>query len=422
MRPPGETLPLSYPTAANRYLQHPAMSNPVSLDPANPGVGKQMMLDWLRIHYPKRVMQPHLFPPPKNPSLTKLGVTQSGSNAASSNSEADGSQPVTDCSGPGLQDQKSLVSETRRSRMPSKLVSAETVHLGKRSVSFEGKPQSKKRIAKGVRAVQPSIVHTLKQPKKQVVDDGGDAEAPKALEASASRILNISPYIPKSGKPYLNPKAFLDNNQNNLQLAHPTPPAKSNLEETYEKLIDVQSDVNVLPSTEAIESDRDLMTFSQGDVFKTENIMTGSEICPITNHGKQLTGVDVFLRERQQHNKLFALEETVAILTRKVDTAKKLASEVLAGQAKVKSQAQFATDSALHELQESMVFLEKKISAFDDVKDQVTSLQFEVSRLRARLDKAHDELQTQEEIITKLMSLQETSDNEESGDDEESDL
>lgn len=32
------------------------MSNPVALNPDAPGVGKQMMLDWLRIHFPKRAI------------------------------------------------------------------------------------------------------------------------------------------------------------------------------------------------------------------------------------------------------------------------------------------------------------------------------------------------------------------------------
>ena len=90
-----------------------------------------------------------VFPKPKNPSSTKLGVTQSGSNTATRNSEAAGSRLVTDCSGSGLLDQQSLPSQNRRSRMPSKLSLAETGHLGKRSVSFEDKPQAKRRVAKG---------------------------------------------------------------------------------------------------------------------------------------------------------------------------------------------------------------------------------------------------------------------------------
>lgn len=63
-----------------------------------------------------------------------------------------------------------------------------------------------------------------------------------------------------------------------------------------------------------------------------------------------------------------------------------------------------------------MKFLEEKISAFDAVKDRVTSLEGEVSRIHAQLDQVNGELQTQEEIIEKLMRL-DADNSEESSDD-----
>lgn len=163
---------------------------------------------------------------------------------------------------------------------------------------------------------------------KKKVSGDGPVEEPEApgVSSADSPILNVSLYIPNSGKPYFNPKIFSEYDQNTLKLACPTTQAKSNLGDTSENLIDVQSDANVVPSTSAIGSVCDLMSFSQGDVFETENIskmtslptsnqciriwnvsfrcvVTGREICPIITSGKQLTGVDVFLHERQKEDK-----------------------------------------------------------------------------------------------------------------------
>lgn len=78
-----------------------------------------------------------VFPKLKSPSLVHFPVTQSGSHTATRKSDTEGSQSVTDADGPGLQDQQLAHPATRRSKMPSNLVSAQPVILGKRSLSFE---------------------------------------------------------------------------------------------------------------------------------------------------------------------------------------------------------------------------------------------------------------------------------------------
>ncbi|EGG02564.1 uncharacterized protein MELLADRAFT_91307 [Melampsora larici-populina 98AG31] len=397
-----------------------------TLDPDAPGVGKQTMLDWLRINHPmetirtglnkgeiaqivRRVqpetnhIQHHVstttsLPEPSDLKPTKAGIRISKKNrhethisSSSTVCSASIQQPLTD---PQLASKRKL-----------EIVPGGKVHLGKRSVSGETNRQSKKRVLSGTQSVVNSTDDSDSTPNVKLETTSDSSEA--RHKQSKSDPSDLSP-SPKYGQSYINP-AILPSHKKKLQ----TPPnsARGSSELQSNTLIDLGADNNDILEGGTTTQPRDLMEFADRDWFETENTTVGQDVPPITNNGPIVSGVDVFLKEREHGQKVAYLNNVIESLKSQVDTSEQSRLDDVASiQHKQNKQ-----DDTIHRLQRSVGFLEEKVEMFDGLKEQLNSLETEVKELRKSLGEAVTELGAQEEIITKLIHMQE-----EDGDEDDS--
>ncbi|EGF98176.1 uncharacterized protein MELLADRAFT_113731 [Melampsora larici-populina 98AG31] len=116
-----------------------------------------------------------------------------------------------------------------------------------------------------------------------------------------TKLTSTSSPIPKSGQPYIN-AALLSHRHKK----HHTPPMspKPSSEIQSNTLISLTTDEDFTSQERKIPQPRDLMEFSDLDLFETENTLVGRDIPPITNTPQMVSGVDIFLLERQREEKV----------------------------------------------------------------------------------------------------------------------
>ncbi|KAH9820787.1 hypothetical protein DFH28DRAFT_1079550 [Melampsora americana] len=205
-----------------------------------------------------------------------------------------------------------------------KLIPGATVRLGKRVASSEtaGQSTSKKRTpvpqpvknsSKNIAKHQQKVTFINASPsqftntsvKCEPNSELGDADDRQTefypLENSyTTKLTSTSSPIPKSGQPYINPALLSDRHTK-----HHTPPMspRPSSENQSNTLISLTTDEDLVSQEKKIPQPRDLMEFSDLDLFETENTLIGRDIPSITNTPRTVSGVDIFLLERQREEK-----------------------------------------------------------------------------------------------------------------------
>ncbi|KAH9822222.1 hypothetical protein DFH28DRAFT_881955 [Melampsora americana] len=391
-----------------------------ALDPDSAGVGKQTMLDWLRINHPKEVIrcglnkaeiadivrqkQPdhhklsHSTPPSSSLKPSKAGIQ------SIKKEPVDHVGPATS-SFTGLTQQPSTDPQSvPKSRI--KLIPGATVRLGKRVASSEtaGQSTSKKRtpgrVVTFINASPSQFTNTSVkcEPNSELGDaDDRQTEFYPLENSYTTKLTSTSSPIPKSGQPYINPALLSDRHTK-----HHTPPMspRPSSENQSNTLISLTTDEEFVSQEKKIPQPRDLMEFSDLDLFETENTLIGRDIPSITNTPRTVSGVDIFLLERQREEKVLSVEESINDLKTQVELANKNRFDPSSIEDK-----QITQDEEIKTLRKSMASLQDKLGSFDEFKKQFTRLNNEVIKLRKELGEAFKELQKQEEIITKLIQM-----------------
>ncbi|EGG02026.1 uncharacterized protein MELLADRAFT_91596 [Melampsora larici-populina 98AG31] len=382
------------------------MLTPEVFDPSGPGVGKQMMLDWLRINHPKtpvrgdlkkfevakivRAMQPQFFPtpdiPPVPPPVSENGSPSTISVATSVENVETHRHP----SGIESQDVHTVNSN-------SMAVTAGDVRPAKRFVSFT-EPRLKKRNATDTRAFQ-------------AIDPPGSPKPAKVVFKKSKETERKTPSVSKKRKPILDKRD--GDERRELKALEELPPLTS-MVTSSSKYSDSISCLNLNSATKNwTDSDRDvkpslpgsiplkmketpdLIDLANIDYFSIENLVIGNDIPAITNTGVTRSGADVFVLERQREEKFLALEESMSQLTKKLD------ENQLAQDKHQKDQT-----LAFHMIEQSITLVEEKTEVIETLNKKVNSLEGRVTQLIERVNTLCNELQTQEDVIERLMRLE----------------
>ncbi|EGG09374.1 uncharacterized protein MELLADRAFT_95817 [Melampsora larici-populina 98AG31] len=408
---------------------HPA-SKPEVFDPSAPGVGKQMMLDWLRINFPLipvngqlskskiaetvREQQPEFFPDPTSSSPPQR-FDQSGTSSMNNPEEAkkDSSSSTTSMPHPSA---VSSSSKTVKKDLGAHPPPSSVARLAKQSVSNETDKNSNKRsaTANGTIGVfyNNRVPLRLKCNSKIKQDDVEVSDDVHKVELSGSTPQFISSHLlgPEGAQSFISPDLIPLQHMNKSSFRR-IPPKSPCLKTQTNDLVDVGPQSAVIPSVTKVKFHPDLIEFLDLDLFETENTETEPVIPCLTNSGKQRSGVDIFLMEQHRNDKILGLETALSELKTKIEmTAKSDIDTKKAQQQGTSRHHLFAiiskltppADDLLQGLKADVAHLKKKSRTIDQLNDKVASMEQELIHLKEKLDEALSELQKQEEIITKM--------------------
>ncbi|KAH9810716.1 hypothetical protein DFH28DRAFT_1131879 [Melampsora americana] len=150
----------------------------------------------------------------------------------------------------------------------------------------------------------------------------------------------------------------------------------------------------------------DLIALSDLDCFEVENLVIGDDIPPIQPLSKTKSGVDIFIEGRIQAQKVSMLEQTVAHLQEKVDAAQSQSCSDMFEIEKRKDEQNYIIST----LRTAIEKIEKQLDNVGLLEEKVVKLEAQVENLNLDLDRAHQEICTHEEIITKLMNASDSED------------
>ncbi|EGG00679.1 uncharacterized protein MELLADRAFT_93076 [Melampsora larici-populina 98AG31] len=399
------------------------------LDPDNPAVNKQIMLDWLRINHPKtpvsskankgevadivRKSQPHIFGDPNSPagpstqppnqvypSLESLRVSspavgqhfQMSENLLKRSASADldvphPNQRIANIGEiPGKRIKAATDAEFGESGESSKIKGKKSRGKKPKSTKIKTRGTLKPVGSDGVPGVpqpQPlpiSPISSLSDEEERLelqglkqtisaplVDISG---APDSFPSPQVSI--IAPGI-KSRKPFVNPcttKDFFTPNPSTSQLKI----NKSKDDHTTDEL--------------------DLIQFSDTEIFDIGNLVIGRDIPTIGmqehfSPSKKKTGVDVFQEEQRREQKVKSLEERLAHLETSIDILEKKASNSLfqeMQQHQSNADAIAKNTSLLEQAKEEITVLQDKVETLDTER---INLQYDLDMARINIDAHH---------------------------------
>ncbi|KAH9813412.1 hypothetical protein DFH28DRAFT_930146 [Melampsora americana] len=385
----------------------------ISMDPSDISSTKDVMIDWLRIHFPKvsipsgakiddvarivRQQQPHLFPDP-----TSNNRACNGLNAG----PAQGLYPP----------------------LPSLEHEPAPIHGLKTKSDFQGKraascalmspthPKKKLAFASGIPKLPASQV------KKEIPSQ---KKRPKSNNTKQSGLSHDTSEKPSTNElDALRESLTINSEHSNLDnVNHKEDQAQAAVVmsgDATKSEIDALRDSRAVDSMGALEerpplsSTGDLIDFSVSDCFEVGNLVIGQDIPPIQMSGKK-SGVDVFIEGRNQQQKISMLEETVAHLKQKVEASESESCSNMFEAEKRKEEQ----NHMISTLREAIEKVEGQLNGVDLLREKVIKLETEVTHLNCKLDRAHHEICTHEEIIVKLMSADDSEDESTDGDDDE---
>ncbi|EGG10048.1 uncharacterized protein MELLADRAFT_94378 [Melampsora larici-populina 98AG31] len=394
------------------------------LDPSNPSVGKQTMLDWLRIHHPMtpirsnirtgevavivREKQPEFFP---DPTSDAPAVASGMINIYPTLEDLRVTSPIT--SRP-LEKKEPLV--IKRSASQDLEFSYPHKRIG---IGMEAKPEpevcgtstskiSKKKKQPSSRTKAANSTSTVRQRSKKVVSnrmEGASISSPRI-----SSILSLSNEDEKKELEGLKQSLFLPhiNDQSgasriptstNRSVAKVSPIKRENspvniffnIDPNHSQghqgwnTLNLQEQVtDVKASNPAhVSDDMDLINFSDTEVFEVGNLVIGRDI-PAINMNQNLSplnkksGVDIFQEEQQRAEKVRNFEQQLAHLESSLEEMEKKASMNLfqdLQQQQANADAAAQNSSKLDEAMQKIVIPETKV---DDLQVDAIDLQHEL--------------------------------------------
>lgn len=362
------------------------------LDPSSRGMSKQTMLDWMRINHPQtpvksgisknevarlvREMQPNFFPDPD--SEVPIGDTSPGTRTPRTSDSL--SRSVNSLSSSA--DDNSVVP-------PSGSVAPSTHGSAAPLTQAAPSPHSEK---------NPHTITKKKRPaSNELNDDQRVFKRPEIEHVAVSPDPSISLKKDKCRTKSGNSHRPLAKNGTSL---NKTIPAKS-----------MSKSISVTITPQASQNPVDnyippLIDFSETDWLEMPNPVVGHDIPPIeivpeSESGKfsKKSGVEVFKEERQRVQKIQDLEESIEELRSKLETNEKCDMSVLADEMR--------REEEVRQLQVRITDLGLKVERMEPLQAIVANLEAEVTRLCARISTAVEDIRAQEEVITKLMTMDE---------------
>ncbi|EGG07399.1 uncharacterized protein MELLADRAFT_85843 [Melampsora larici-populina 98AG31] len=329
------------------------------LDPDNPPVNKQIMLDWLRINHPKTVVrskankdkvadivrsvQPHIFhdsasnalantsaSPDAYPTLEHLQVTSPvvinsfKAKAQSKNSSASQRLEVPDLS-------------NASTKVADPLPALEKLRVLSPDVSKSSKEQLPKRLA--------SQDLEVPYPTKRLGISETDAktikvkiEAKATSNASNSKTKKYDDKLTNYKQNHQRPKRLDQQSEKSLNghMRHELETLKQSIyappHDASKELTTATSVVPELNPATHHNDNVDLIEFSDTEIFEVGNLVFGRDIPSINMHAdlsKPKTGVDVIQEEQRREEKVQSLEERLASLESSLVIAEQKASNRL---------------------------------------------------------------------------------------------
>ncbi|EGF98391.1 uncharacterized protein MELLADRAFT_95729 [Melampsora larici-populina 98AG31] len=445
------------------------------LDPSATGVTKQMMLDWLRINHPMtpvsshslkafvaelvRKKQPEFFADPTSdaPAVIPDGSQSDTQNPFETNitvfadPESDapavipgGSQPDTPnpfqtnhtvfsvppqaVLEPEVTEQQAHLHDSLHEVPRSSTVS---IRPAKRSGSptFSGKPS--KRSTFGVSQLSNASEHHVKRPaspttheplpKRANIGDQGllprkpSKKGRKTLRQSypsggssrsAHRDSSMTASLVKGSDINLLDRGS-EEDLNALLGYEVTPMESSNLF-AVDRFSSPMNEMKNIINTPENPGTRDLIDFSSVDLLLVENLAVITQDAPLSKIPTLVkSGVDAFQEERRRAETVVSeLEKSVSCLLNRMD----LMEEKSAAHIVEHEQQRYEQD---HALQQATCRLDKQAKCIDELRDTVSSLKQQLDVLHRRLNRAEEDIGTQERCIVRLMQQDEGSDGEE---------
>lgn len=405
------------------------------LDPSNPSVNKQVMLDWLRINHPQtpipskankaevaqivREKQPHLFGtsnpevmtatssiPDVYPNLEHLRVStpiapksfESSQKLAKRSASQDLEVPY-----PHKRIGNMIVIPPKHVKVEMHAEEPGQTHGGSNGVIKKKKPARRPKGSKPkTQHVQPGVSHWA------------HALPPTKPSAPLSSISAVSDEDEKHELEALKKFAYTPlNDQNGPKKCIPSPctsktklPISSvNIQTSKgssmpEASIPTQQN-NKKPQVDHIHDDVDLIEFSDTEVFEVGNLVIGRDIPTIQmqerrSPSNRKTGVDVFQEEQQREHRVKTLEERLASLESSLEVIERKSSARL-----FQEMQEQPANNASTEPQSSLLDQAKQ-----DIRillDRVDQLETETIDLQHDLEMAHIKIQAHHRVFRRIL-------------------
>ncbi|EGF97339.1 uncharacterized protein MELLADRAFT_85857 [Melampsora larici-populina 98AG31] len=393
------------------------------LDPNNPSVGKQTMLDWLRIHHPMtpirsniskgevanivREKQPEFFP---NPTSDSPAVASAMINIYPTLEDLRVTSPITSTS---LEKKEPLVKRSASQDL-------EFSHPHKRiGLGMEAKPESevwgtstsktlKKKKQASSRSKTANSTSTVRQRSKRIVSnriEGVSISSPrississlsnedekKGLEGLKQSLFGShindqsgTSRIPTSTNRSVPKLSPIKRETSPVNMFFNIDPHHSQGHKGWNESKSQEEFTNVKASNPAhVSDDMDLIQFSDTEVFEVGNLVIGRDI-PAINLNENLSplnkksGVDIFKEEQQREEKVRTLEQRLAHLETSLEEMEKKASinlfrDLQQQQANAGTTAQHS--SKLDEAMKNIATLKSKV---DDLQVDAIDLQHQL--------------------------------------------
>ncbi|EGG09449.1 uncharacterized protein MELLADRAFT_61141 [Melampsora larici-populina 98AG31] len=401
----------------------------VVLDPDNPSVNKQTMLDWLRINHPMtpisskakraevanivREVQPHLFGVRNSPSLASthpvtyppLENLQVSSPMAEKPSGGSASlrkrSPPQEAEVPYKQIGNMIVIPPKRSRLDleaKKHVGADEGSKMLQKKKLAGRPKPSK--TKTARPANPNVLidwtYTPPQSSSHIssISSLSNDDERRELEG-LKQLLSTAPLVGQNrpSENRVSPIAPETKPENDLVNTHASNgPSIPNLPISTPK-------VHVKDTKDPISDEADLIQFSDTEVFEVGNLVIGRDIPAIqfqeANCPNKKTGVDIFQEEQRREERVRTLEERLAQLESTIEVLEKRVSATPIQELQEQANAD--------KIDRQTSLLEQARDDISALERQVDSLQFDTIDLQTKLDIAFDTIHAHRRVLKKIL-------------------